>query len=105
MSRDRDGVTEETGRTRLEDVVAERSSEGAGRSAVVGSPGHASERDTDFEHVGVGDQGVTLDDGTLERSTVRREVDSVDTSERATVLGDDGVARNGRSESTEDDDT
>lgn len=95
VSGDSDGVTEVTRRTRLEYVVADRSTESTSGSAVVGSPNHSTDRDTDFHHVCISDQSVAFDNGTFERSGPGVPVNHVDTSERTTVPSDNGVARDG----------
>jgi len=66
---------------------------------------HSTDGNTDLHHVVIGDESVTFDDGSFERSSPRSPIDHVDSSERATTTSDDGVSRDSRSESAEDDDT
>jgi len=105
MPSDGDGVAEVSRVARLENVVADRSSESASSGSVVRSPDHSTDGNTDLHHVVVGDKGVTFDDGSFERSGPRSPIDHVDTSEGTTTGSDDSVTRDSRSESSEDDDT
>lgn len=66
---------------------------------------HSTDGDSDLHHVRVGDESVAFDDGSFEGSRPRVPVDHVDTSKGSTIARDDRVARDGRTESSEDDDT
>ena len=126
VTSDRDGVSEVSRVARLEDVVANRSSKSTSSSSVVRSPNlrkkgsvietrrvekcfekahHSTDGNTDFHHVVVSDESVAFDDGSFERSGPRSPIYHVDSSKRTSTGSDNSVARDSRSESSEDDDS